>query len=117
MLVETETRTRRHFDAFIAFRDSVIGYRRVYELTLHVVQIEQCGTGFPYCQIIDSIFGDVQMSKVKPNAKLEYEYINNFKVLQTAFKAHGIDKPIPVEKLVKCKVSQHFTSAYRRAAL
>lgn len=71
------------------------------------MQIEQCGTGFPYCQIIDSIFGDVQMSKVKPSAKQEYEYLNNFKVLQAAFKNHGIDKPIPVERLVKCKVSQH----------
>lgn len=36
--------------------------------------------------------GDVQMSRVKMNARHEYEYIGNFKVLQNIFKAKKIDK-------------------------
>jgi hypothetical protein len=36
--------------------------------------------------------GDVPMGKVKIGANQEYQYITNFKVLQKAFKDHGIDK-------------------------
>ncbi|EJU02968.1 hypothetical protein DACRYDRAFT_21343 [Dacryopinax primogenitus] len=76
---------------------------------LHVnyTKVEQCGTGAAYCQIMDSIYGDVPMSKVKMNARQEYEYLNNFKVLQNVFKAKKIDKPIPVDKLVKCKMQDN----------
>ncbi|KAG8927583.1 hypothetical protein FRC02_008045 [Tulasnella sp. 418] len=47
------------------------------------------------------------MSRVKFNAKHEYEFLANFKILQTAFKAKKLDKPIPVEKLVKCKMQDN----------
>ncbi|CAA7266082.1 unnamed protein product [Cyclocybe aegerita] len=47
------------------------------------------------------------MSKVKMNAKHEYEYVANYKVMQNVFKAKKIDKPIPVEKLVKCKMQDN----------
>ena len=36
--------------------------------------------------------GDLPMNRVKMNAKHEYEYLANFKVLQTVFKAKRIDK-------------------------
>lgn len=72
-------------------------------LQINYTKVEQCGTGAAHCQIIDSVFGDVQMQKVKFNARHEYEYVANFKVLQTAFDKHKIDKMIPVERLVKCK--------------
>ena len=61
-------------------------------LSLTVTKIEQVGTGAVLCQIMDSIHGDVQMHKVKFNTKQEYEYVNNFKVLQHCFTLHGIDK-------------------------
>ena len=60
------------------------------------------------------------MARVKMNAKHEYEFIANFKILQNVFRSHKIEKvclprtypprpshplqPIPVEKLVKCKM-------------
>jgi len=64
------------------------------------------------------------MNRVKMNARHEYEYVANYKVMQNVFKAKKIDKvrvfqdfqsamhllifhilqPIPVEKLVKCKM-------------
>lgn len=52
----------------------------------------RAGTGAAYCQIIDSIFGDVPMNKVKFEAKQEYEYLSNFRILQNSFKVHGVDK-------------------------
>jgi RP/EB family microtubule-associated protein len=41
------------------------------------------------------------MQRVKVNAKMEYEYLENFKILQKAFAKHRIDKPVLVERLVK----------------
>ncbi|GJF00221.1 microtubule binding protein [Phanerochaete sordida] len=76
-------------------------------LQLNYTKIEQCGTGGAYCQIMDSIYGDVPMARVKMNAKHEYEFIANFKILQNIFRAKKIDKPIPVEKLVKCKMQDN----------
>ena len=36
--------------------------------------------------------GDVPMSRVKFDARQEYEYLSNFKILQNYFKAKKIDK-------------------------
>src|SRR6201994_4690506 len=67
------------------------------------------------------------MSKVKFNVNTEYMYIQNFKVLQStyfyqetkqymylplitlpdAFARHGIDKIVPVEALMKCKMQDN----------
>ncbi|EPQ54910.1 calponin [Gloeophyllum trabeum ATCC 11539] len=76
-------------------------------LQINYTKIEQCGTGAAYCQIIDSIYGDVPMNRVKFNAKHEYEFIANLKILQNVFKAKKIDKPIPIERLVKCKMQDN----------
>ncbi|KAH7927643.1 hypothetical protein BV22DRAFT_1031539 [Leucogyrophana mollusca] len=76
-------------------------------LQLNYTKVEQCGTGGAYCQVLDSIYGDLPMQRVKMNAKHEYEFVANFKVMQNVFKAKKIDKPIPVEKLVKCKMQDN----------
>jgi RP/EB family microtubule-associated protein len=82
--------------------------------------------------VFDSIFMDVPMSKVKFNVSGDYAYIQNFKVLQSmcphrkpldrrppfcadhvltahidTFLKHQVDKPIPVEQLVKCKMQDN----------
>ncbi|KAI5120451.1 hypothetical protein M0805_008498 [Coniferiporia weirii] len=76
-------------------------------LQLNYTKIEQCGSGGAYCQVLDSIYGDVPMARVKMNSRHEYEYLANFKIMQNLFKAKKIDKPIPVEKLVKCKMQDN----------
>lgn len=71
-------------------------------LQLNYTKVEQCGTGAAYCQIFDSIYQDLPMSKVKFDAK-PHEYLTNYKILQVSFKKHGLDKAIPVEALCRCK--------------
>jgi RP/EB family microtubule-associated protein len=73
-------------------------------LQLNYTKIEQCGTGAALCQIMDSIYpGDVPLRRVNFTTNLDYEYIQNFKILQQVFDKHGIDKAIPVQRLMKCK--------------
>ncbi|KAJ5024004.1 calponin homology domain-containing protein [Bipolaris maydis] len=76
-------------------------------LQLNITKVEQCGTGAALCQVFDSIFYDVPMSRVKFNANTEYAYLQNFKILQNTFAKHQIDKPIRVESLVKCKMQDN----------
>ncbi|KAF8526978.1 EB1 domain-containing protein [Hysterangium stoloniferum] len=71
-------------------------------LQVSYTKIEQCGAGGAYCQILDSIYGDVPMSRVKMQAKHEYEYLANYKIMQNVFKAKKIDKEF--DKLTKCKM-------------
>jgi len=79
-------------------------------LQLTVTKIETIGTGAVLCQIMDTIYGDVQMHRVKFNTSLEYEYMNNFKILQACFNAHGIEKHIPVERLMKLKFQDNLVN-------
>lgn len=49
--------------------------------------------GAAYCQFMDMLFpGCILLKKVKFQAKLEHEFIHNFKVLQAAFKRMSVDK-------------------------
>merc|ERR1712193_540752 len=50
----------------------------------------------------------VQLKKVKFKTKLEHEYIQNFKVLQAAFKRMTVDKIVEIDKLVKAKFQDNF---------
>lgn len=75
------------------------------ELALNVTKIEQCGTGAVYCQIVDKIYpGTFQLGGVKWNAKSEYEYMDNYKILNGAFRKNGIQKNLEVDKLAKCRL-------------
>ena len=50
-------------------------------------------TGAAYCQFLDMLFpGVISLKKVKFATKLEHEYINNWKILQSCLKKVGIDK-------------------------
>ncbi|XP_075893789.1 microtubule-associated protein RP/EB family member 3-like isoform X2 [Nelusetta ayraudi] len=78
-------------------------------LHLTYTKIEHLGSGAAYCQFMDMLFpGCILLKKIKYNAKLEHEYIQNFKVLQASFKRMNVDKIIPVEKLVKGKFQDNF---------
>merc|ERR1719489_45943 len=50
----------------------------------------------------------VQLKKVKFRTQLEHEYIQNFKVLQASFKKMGVDKIVPVDRLIKGRFQDNF---------
>ena len=47
------------------------------------------------------------MSRVKFNASTEYQYLENFKILSNTFRKHSVDRPLPTESLVKCKMQDN----------
>ena len=66
------------------------------------LKVEEMCSGSAYCQFMDMLFpGSVEIKKVKFVTKLKHEYIQNFKVLQASFKKMGVDKKVPVDKLIK----------------
>lgn len=72
-------------------------------LQLNYKKVEECGTGAAYCQIMDSIYNDVPMHRVKFDVNTEYEYYTNYKILQSSFARHQIEKIVYVERMVKCR--------------
>lgn len=53
---------------------------------------------------MDAIYpGTFSLAKVKWGAKFDYEFSENYKVLQNAFDKNGIKKHIDVDKLVKAR--------------
>ena len=72
--------------------------------SLGLTKVEQCATGADHCQIIDAIFPNtVPMTKVRWGAKHEYEFVENFKILQQSFAKNDIKRYIDVDKLIKAK--------------
>lgn len=60
---------------------------------ISVTCVVLCFPGAAYCQFMEMLFpGCILLKKVKFQAKLEHEYIHNFKVLQAAFKRMNVDK-------------------------
>jgi RP/EB family microtubule-associated protein len=69
---------------------------------IRVVSLPYSVTGAIYCQIFDSIHtGYLPMRKVQWNAKFDYEFLPNYKLLQKGFLSAGVAKRIDVERLMK----------------
>lgn len=73
-------------------------------LDLNIKKVEECAPGAIYCQIVDSIFpGKIAIKRCDFNYHYEHEYLKNYKVLQDSFKKLGLEKVIPVDRLVKSR--------------
>jgi len=76
-------------------------------LNLEIKSIEETQTGAIFCQLLDALHpGTVRMNKVNWRAKLETEYISNFKLFQQGLSNNNIDKPINIQRLSKGKTME-----------
>lgn len=72
-------------------------------------KIEELCSGAAYCNFMDMLFpGVIILKKVKFRTNLEHEYIQNFKLLQAAFKKVGCDKEVAINRLVKGRFQDNF---------
>lgn len=82
--------------AFFVSRSEILDWLNEL-LCLSLTKVEQCASGAVYCHVIDAIYpGTFPLSKVKWGAKHEYEFVENYKVLQKAFNNNGINRYIDV---------------------
>mmetsp|Transcript_16007 Transcript_16007/g.25979 ORF Transcript_16007/g.25979 Transcript_16007/m.25979 type:complete len:341 (-) Transcript_16007:686-1708(-) len=73
-------------------------------LDLQLTKIEQTASGAIACQLTEYIFpGSVPMSRVNWEAKSDYEFISNYKLLQAAFSKNGVQRYVDVDKLIRAK--------------
>ena len=67
-------------------------------LLLNLQKIEQLGSGNVYCQLLDAAYPErVPLYKVKWDARLETDFLHNFKILQASFEFLGLEKRIEVD--------------------
>lgn len=76
-------------------------------LNLEYKKVEECGTGAAFCQLMDCIFGNVPMARVRFGKLTEYDSTYNWKILQAQFTRHKITKVIEVDRLVKCRLQDN----------
>jgi len=73
-------------------------------LDLNLQKIEQTAPGHIACQLTNLIFpGSIPMSRVNWGARSDYEFIQNYKLLQVAFTKHSVQRHIDVDKLIRAK--------------
>lgn len=73
-------------------------------LEINIDKVECCANGAIYCNLWDALHpGSIPMSRVDFTVKHEYEYTKNWKLLQNGFQKAGIEKVIPVQRLIKAR--------------
>lgn len=73
-------------------------------LSMSLSKIEETASGAVACQLMDYMFpGSVPMKRVNWEAKSEFQYIENYKLLQVAFTKHRVQKEVNVDRLIRAK--------------
>jgi RP/EB family microtubule-associated protein len=89
--------------AYFVGRKEIIEYLN-NQLDLSLEKIEQTASGAVACQLMDKFFpGSVQMKRVNWEAKSDFQFIENYKILQAAFTTCNIQKHIDVDRLIRAK--------------
>ena len=83
-----------------------VGRREVMDfinntLQLRLAKVEDTASGCVACQLLDIMHPNtVPMSKVNWSANKDFEYVANYKILQTGFTKLNIDRHIDVDRLI-----------------
>ena len=102
----SETFTRRKEKAYFAPKSELFNWAS-QTLKLEIKSIEETQTGAIFCQLLDAAHpGSVRMNKVNWKAKLETEFISNFKLFQQGLANNNIDKLINIQRLSKGKTQE-----------
>jgi RP/EB family microtubule-associated protein len=73
-------------------------------LDLNLQKVEDTANGAVACQLLDIMYpGAVPMSKVNWSAKQSFEFVANYKILQTCFTKLNIERHIDVDRLITGK--------------
>jgi RP/EB family microtubule-associated protein len=73
-------------------------------LSMSLTKIEETATGAVACQLIDYMYpGTIPMKRVNWEANAEFQYIENYKILQAAFVKNQIQKHADVDRLIRAK--------------
>lgn len=87
--------------AYFASRLSILSWLNDL-LSTNMTKIEETASGVAACQVFDALYpGEVKLEKVNFNARRDYEYVVNYKVLQGTFSRVGIQKAIDVVSLAR----------------
>ena len=102
----SETFTRRKEKAYFAPKSELFNWVS-QTLKLEIKSIEETQTGAIFCQLLDAAHpGSIRMNKVNWKAKLETEFISNFKLFQQGLANNNIDKLINIQRLSKGKTQE-----------
>ena len=95
--------TKKKDKAYFASKSELLTWVST-TLNLKIKSIEETQTGAIFCQLLDAAHpGTIRMNKVNWKAKLETEYISNFKLFQEGLIKNNIEKPINIQRLSKGK--------------
>jgi len=86
-------------------------------LLLNVEKIEQTASGAIACQLLDVMYpGNVPMHKVNWSATKDFEFIANYKILQTCFAKLSITRGVDVNRLIQGRYQDNleFMQWYKR---
>ena len=73
-------------------------------LSMNLSKIEDTASGAVACQLMDYMFpGSIPMKRVNWEAKSDFQYIENYKILQAAFTKSNVQKQIDVDRLIRAK--------------
>lgn len=66
-------------------------------LDLNLSKIEETASGAIACQITDLIFpGSIQLSRINWGARSDYEFVQNYKLLQKSFSQNRVQRHVRV---------------------
>lgn len=73
-------------------------------LDLNISKVEETASGAVACQLLDIMYpGQVPMHKLNWAAKQDFEFVANYKILQTAFSKLGIERHVDVDRLITAR--------------